>query len=57
MRTAIINATGKTDYDIELALEEALKRIKSGNTSGFDENNSGSFDFEITGDEEESEEN
>ncbi len=57
MRTAIINAEGKTDHDIELAIEEALKRIKAGNSSGMDSNNSGSFDFQITGDEEESEEN
>lgn len=52
MRVLKINVEGKTDSDIELALEEALKIIKKGNTSGMDSNDSGSFDFKITGDEE-----
>lgn len=47
-----ITFEGKTDSDIELAIEEALKRIKNGNTFGFDSNDEGSFTFQITGKEE-----
>ncbi len=56
MLNGTINVEGKTISDIELALEEALKRIKAGNTSGFDGNDEGSFEFQISGEEEPDEE-
>lgn len=52
MRTITINAEGKTDNDLELAVEEALRIIKSGCTSGMNSNDTGSYDFQISGDEE-----
>ncbi len=57
MITCTINAEGKTENDIELALEEALRVIKnSGCKSGMNENESGSYDFQISGKEEDEEE-
>lgn len=56
MLKGTINFEGKTTSDVELAIEEALKRIKSGNTSGFDSNDSGEFNFQISGEEEDIEE-
>jgi hypothetical protein len=50
-----INAQGKTHGDIELALEEALSRIRQGFTSGGDRNESGFFNFTVDGQEEPSE--
>lgn len=48
-----INFEGKTQGDIELAIEEALRVIKqSGCSSGMDSNDSGEYDFQITGEEE-----
>lgn len=41
-----IEFTGKTMSDVRDAVEEALARIDLGNTSGFDRNETGSFDFE-----------
>lgn len=38
--------------DIEFAIEEAFKRIKDGNITGFDSNDTSFFSFEITGEEE-----
>lgn len=52
MRIAVINIEGKTDSDIELALEEILRLIKKDFTSGLDINDSGSFDYGIRGEEE-----
>ena len=52
MLSITINAEGKTDSDIEIAVEEALRNIKAGNRSGMNSNDSGRFDFEISGEEE-----
>lgn len=49
---ATIEATGKTQSDLEMALEEALNRIRAGNTQGHDKNEDGSFYFNIEGEEE-----
>lgn len=53
MMTGKIEFEGRTRLDIADALSEALTRINSGNTSGFDSNDDGSFSFEINGEEEE----
>lgn len=50
--SVIVNVTGSTQSDIESALEEALRSIRSGNTSGFDKNDSGSFNFDVEGEED-----
>lgn len=51
--SVVINATAATQSDLELALEEALRNIRNGNTSGFDRDGSGgSYDFEVQGEEE-----
>lgn len=42
-----LNLEGKTDRDLELALEEAIKKIKEGYTSGSDSNDSGSYSLEV----------
>jgi hypothetical protein len=52
MKTCTITVSGKQDGDIELGIEEALRRIKQGNTSGSDSNDDGSFRFEVEGEEE-----
>jgi hypothetical protein len=52
MLKVTINCEGKTLRDIELAIEEAKKRILKENTSGFDSNEDGSFDFYLSGKEE-----
>ena len=58
MLKGTINVEGKSIGDIELALEEALRVIKtSGCHSGMNSNDSGSYNFQITGDEDPSEEN
>jgi hypothetical protein len=46
-----ITGAGDTLEDIRFAVEEALGRIMAGNTMGFDRNESGSFHFEIDGEE------
>lgn len=40
-----IELTGKTEADLEDALEEALRRIRDGNVVGSDSNDDGSFYF------------
>lgn len=40
-----IELNGNTEHDLELALEEALERIKAGNVVGHDSNDTGSFYF------------
>lgn len=52
MREVTIKVTGKTDSDVEDAVREALKRLLQGNVFGMDRNESGSFQFEVTGEEE-----
>lgn len=52
MLTLTITVTGKTEGDIENGLDEAARRYNQGNLLGFDRNDSGSFRFEVTGEEE-----
>lgn len=42
-RKIVIVARGDTEGDLELALEEALKRIRDGNLAGSDRNDEGGF--------------
>ena len=52
MKKLTIEIEGKTDGDIEIGLDEALKRFRQGNTEGFDSNDDGSFHFKVEGEEE-----
>lgn len=52
MLKGTITFEGKTNEDIELAIEEALRVIKNGNSSGFNSNEDGEFSFQILGEEE-----
>lgn len=47
LRTITLNLEGKTEGDLELALEEALSKIKSGYLTGMDSNDSGAFSFDV----------
>ncbi|ALA07305.1 hypothetical protein SECTIM467_181 [Brevibacillus phage SecTim467] len=47
-----IELNGKTMSDIEDALEEAKKKILEGYGSGFDSNDSGSYSFQVDGEED-----
>lgn len=42
-----IEFTGETIEDVRDAVEEALKRIYLGYTTGFDRNETGSFNFDV----------
>lgn len=42
-----IEFTGETIEDVRDAVEEALKRIDTGNNTGFDRNETGSFSFDV----------
>ena len=46
-RKIVIVARGDTEADLELALEEALKRIRDGYLSGSDRNDEGGFYFQV----------
>ena len=43
-----ITFEGKTYSDVEMAIEEALRRIKEGYSIGADSNEDGEFTFEIS---------
>lgn len=43
-----IVCTGETEEDIELALDEAVKAIKEGYLAGADENEFGSYSFDVS---------
>ncbi len=45
-----INVKGNTEEDLEITLEEILKQIKDGFTSGHDANSEGSYTFYISND-------
>ena len=47
-----IEFEGKTLSDVELAINEAKKKIMQTFTSGFDTNDDGNYSFEIEGAEE-----
>ena len=44
-----IEFEGKTYSDVEIAIDEAKKKILQTFTSGFDSNDDGNFSFEIEG--------
>lgn len=48
-----INAEAVDTYELELAIVEALRLIKNEVRHGMDSNDASSFDFTITGEEEE----
>lgn len=52
MLQLLITCNGNTESDLEDALNEARKRFREGNTSGFDRNTGSSFNFEVTGEKE-----
>lgn len=52
MLTGQINFEGKTLTDVERAIQEALNRINQGTKWGFDENDSGSFNYRVRGEED-----
>jgi hypothetical protein len=43
---------GQTTSDLEVALEEVHRLIAEGNTSGFNRNDTGRFEFSIEGSED-----
>lgn len=47
-RVITIEIEGDEEGDLELALGEALSRIKQGYTSGHDANDTGRFNFDVT---------
>ena len=49
MLTVTITCEGKTLSDIEMAIDEAKKRIAEGNKMGFDSNDDGEFKFFVSG--------
>ena len=46
-----ITIEGKTANDLSLALEAVTESVENGNTMGMDSNDSGSYGFEISGEE------
>jgi hypothetical protein len=44
-----IRIEGKEEGDIELALEEVLKKVQEGYTSGADRNETGQYYFDLKG--------
>lgn len=52
MRTLQITITGKTNSDLDIALEEVTRLVADGNNLAFNRNDTGSFRFEIDGDED-----
>lgn len=55
MKTFTIEVNGKSQADIENALEEVLRLIRGGFEVGFDHNSDGSFSFANKGEFEENE--
>lgn len=56
MKTYNITVEGKTESDIEIAIEEVLRLVKQGYFSGSNSNDSGSHNFSSEGDYEDEEE-
>lgn len=42
-----INIEGETEFDLEMALDEAIIGINAGNIYGFNSNEEGSFEFNV----------
>ena len=55
MKTFTITIKAKSEGDAEMALEEVARLIGQGNTSGFNSNETGSFDFDSDGEFDEDE--
>lgn len=51
MITATIEVTGSSMSDIELAIEEAAKAIVQGYLTAYNSNDTGSYQFDVTGEE------
>lgn len=47
-RHIVIEIWGETEADVEGAFEEAVERLRNGNVTGRDENESGGFFFDNT---------
>lgn len=56
MLTLKIEIKGKTDSDLEIALDEVARSVARGNTSGADSNDTGRYSFAISGEAEETDE-
>lgn len=46
-QTITITVTGKTEHDLDLALEEAVKSVRKGCVLGFDSNDTGGYHFDV----------
>lgn len=44
-----IEIEGAEESDLEMALEEVLRKVRQGYRSGFDSNDSGRFNFDVSG--------
>ena len=51
MKRLKVAIKGKTDGDVQVALEEVLKKVKEGYVSGADSNDDGQYRFDVTGQE------
>jgi hypothetical protein len=49
MKTFTIEVSGATLSDVEMAIDEVKRVISAGNTSGFNDNETGSFSFDSSG--------
>ncbi len=56
MLTLTIEITGKTYGDLHSALEVVTKQISEEYRAGFDSNDDGNYSYNVSGEEEESEE-
>ena len=52
MLTCTVELTGKTTSELELAAQEAIKKIAQGCYGGGDSNDDGSYFFNVCGQEE-----
>jgi len=52
MQTLNVEIVGNSASDLELALEEVLKLVAEGNLAGFASNETGRFNFTISGEPE-----
>ncbi|WP_090739339.1 hypothetical protein [Paenibacillus sp. Mc5Re-14] len=52
MMKVTVELNGKTMGDIENAFDEAKRKVLEGYKNGFDSNDSGSYSFEVDGEEE-----
>ena len=43
-----IKISGETDFDLEIAMEEVIRKVKEGYLSGFDSNETGDYEFSVS---------